>query len=237
MTLFWLLDGLRDQQAIPDCEPLVGLIADRRWMVRHAAIRALGKCRTPRAEDVLIHVLERSQDPHDLIYANASLALVASTRAIQALRRHIHSRKDDVKASALYALSQIDDPRVPPILLDALTDRSRAAKEYAIRGLHKIGNASAVPAVCARIRAILKRQRKSITVPKTELIVAVDFVARFRKDPQTSLEVETTLQWVATRWDYLTLAERAWLSDLLPDLYVGPQTRALQKPRPRRKRK
>ncbi len=236
LTLVWLLNGLSDQEEIPDSEPLIELVSNRRWVIRHAAIRALGKCRTPRAEDVLINVLETSQDPYDLAYANASLAQLATARAIPALRRHIHSKKDDVKASALNALSQIDDPTVVPIFLDALTDRSPAAKESAIHGLLKVGDSSAVPAVCARIRAILKRQRKVFTHPKTELMAAVEFAARFRKDPQTSPEVETTLHWVGTRWDYLTPVEKAWFSDLLPDLYVGPQARASQKPRTRRKR-
>jgi hypothetical protein len=215
-TLMWLLDAIARQERIPDCRPILRVLRDKRWMVRQAAIGALRACRDPRAEDALINVLEQSEDPFDLVYANAALGRIGTERSFPALARHIHHSKDDVKASALYALAIVGNTTLTPLFLDALRDRSQVAKEYAINALHKHGDSSAVPAVCARIRDILKRDRKTRTMPKTELMAAVEFVMRFRYDEAVGPLVEATLDWLRPRVNRLFPEEQDWFARL-PD--------------------
>jgi HEAT repeat protein len=216
-TLMWLLDAIATQEGILDCEGILPWLGDNRWMVRHAAIGALGACRDPRAEAALIGVLEQSKDPADLIYANAALGRIGTRRAVAALARYIHHSKDDVKASAIYALARIGDTTLTPLFLDALGDRSQVAKEYAINALYQHGDSSAVPAVCARIRDILKRDRKLRTMPKTELMVAVEFILRFRHDENVGQVVEATLDRLRSRVRHLFPEDQEWLSAQLPD--------------------
>jgi HEAT repeat protein len=211
-TLMWLLDAIADQEGILECRPILRVLGDKRWMVRHAAIGALGACRDPRAEAALIRVLEQSKDPSDLIYANAALGRIGTRRAVAALARHIHHRKDDVKASAIYALARIGNTTLTPLFLDALGDRSQVAKGYAVNALYQHGDSSAVPAVCARIKDILKRDRKTRTMPKTELMVAVEFILRFRHDEEVGQIVEATLDWLRPRVKNLFAEEQEWLA-------------------------
>src|SRR5215472_12420605 len=80
--------------------------------------------------------------------------------AVPALATQIHHAQDDVKWSAIHALAEIGDEALVPVLLNALTDWSWAAKGYAIRAIARHGNAQAIGPVCDRVRAILARQRK-----------------------------------------------------------------------------
>ncbi|MEO7659776.1 MAG: HEAT repeat domain-containing protein [Pyrinomonadaceae bacterium] len=82
-------------------------VHDKDWLIRHSAIRSLGGCLKTEAEDILISISDSSDDPFDIIYANATLNRFGTTRAIPTLEKHLKSRKRDVKDSARYAIDEI----------------------------------------------------------------------------------------------------------------------------------
>jgi hypothetical protein len=206
-----LLAELRRLPEIPDCTVLLPLVSHPWGQVRHAAMSALGKCQAdPQAEAALIDVLATTSDDYDRIYANAALGECGTAAAIPALAAEIHHPTDDVKCSAIYALEQIGDSSLLPIFLDALTDRSAAAKWYAITAISRHGNEQAVGPVCDRVRVILRRQRKHKQLPESELLSTLKFLAEHHVDAAA----RETLSWVAEkRAAYLTDDEARWVGD------------------------
>src|SRR5215472_15567114 len=56
-----------------DLTPLCALLADERWLVRHSAIQSLKRTNSPKVEEMILHVLETTSDPYDLVYCQATL--------------------------------------------------------------------------------------------------------------------------------------------------------------------
>lgn len=108
-ALAHLLDGLADiQKPIQlDLKPIYQLLTDRRWLVRHSAIRALNNAASPEAEDRLLSVLTASNDTNDLIYCHATLNGIGTEKSLAQLREGLKSRKRDVKLSAQAAIEAI----------------------------------------------------------------------------------------------------------------------------------
>jgi HEAT repeat protein len=108
-ALAGLLDRLADipKPANVDVAPVYRLLRDKRWLVRHAAIRSLINTASPEAEDRLLEVLRDSDDPHDAIYCHATLNRIGTAKALPALEVGLKSRKRDVKLSARAAIDAI----------------------------------------------------------------------------------------------------------------------------------
>ncbi len=90
-----------------DLQPILAHLEDPRWLVRHSAIQALKQTVSPDAELALVDLLERSTDPYDITYANATLNQIGSLRSVPAIERHLSSRKRDVNGSAQLAIQAI----------------------------------------------------------------------------------------------------------------------------------
>ncbi len=209
-----LLAELRRSPEIPDCTVLLPLVNHRWWQVRHEAMLALGKCQAdPRAQTALIGVLATTSDDYDRIYANVALGECGTAAAIPALAAEIHHPTDDVKCSAIYALEQIGDSSLLPVFLDALTDRSAAAKWYAMTAISRHGNEQAIGPICDRVHVILRRKRKHKQLPESELLRALKFLAQHQGDEVA----RKTLTWAAEkRTAYLTDDEARWVRDNVP---------------------
>lgn len=203
-----LVEELERLPQVSDCTVVLPLVSHPRWQVRHAAIGVLGKTRgDSRAEAALLGVLAGPVDEDDRIYASAALGEVGTRAAIPALAAQIHHRKDDVKCSAIYALARIGGPPELAIFLDALTDRSPAAKSYAMSAIARHGTQQAIGPVRYRVRVVLRRQRRSGQLAESELLLALQFLARHPGDERAS----STLTWVAERkLSYLLPHEARW---------------------------
>jgi hypothetical protein len=203
-----LVEELERLPQVSDCTVVLPLVSHPRWQVRQAAIGALGKARgDSRAETALLGVLAGPVDEHDRIIASAALGEAGTRAAIPALAAHIHHPQDDVKCAATYALARIGGAPELAIFLDALTDRSPAAKWYAIAAIARHGTQQAIGPVCDRVRVILRRQRHQGQLPESELLLALQFLARHPGDERAS----ATLTWVAERkLSYLTPHEARW---------------------------
>lgn len=90
-----------------DLQPLIQSIKNDKWLIRHTAIRSLNYSFDSVAETALIEILDSSNDPYNLTYANATLNKIGTIRAIPHLEKHLKSRKRDVKDSAKYAIEEI----------------------------------------------------------------------------------------------------------------------------------
>ena len=90
-----------------DISPLCVLLSDKRWLVRHSAIRSMKHCHHAEAEDKLINMLENSEDSQDIVYCQATLNNIGTSKALPALSRNLKSRKPDVKMSAELAVEAI----------------------------------------------------------------------------------------------------------------------------------
>lgn len=82
-------------------------LRDERWVVRHAAIRALNNSTSEDAENHLIQHLASTDDPYDQVYCHAVLNKIGTPRSIPFLEANLKSRKRDVKMSAKAALQSI----------------------------------------------------------------------------------------------------------------------------------
>ena len=90
-----------------DLTPLIAATKDERWLVSQKAIQAFAKSEDEIAEATLINFLDTSEDPHELIYSNATLNKIGTPKAIPHLEKHLKSRKRDVKLSAQFAIDEI----------------------------------------------------------------------------------------------------------------------------------
>jgi HEAT repeat protein len=88
-------------------EPIFICLNDERWLVRHAAIRALKNSDSPAAEEKLLALLESTDDPYDKIYCHSTLNQIGTPRSIPVISQNLTSRKRDVKASAHAAIVSI----------------------------------------------------------------------------------------------------------------------------------
>jgi HEAT repeat protein len=90
-----------------DVRPLFSFLKDKRWLVRHAAIRSLERCTNTEAEDKLLEILVTTSDSDDVIYCHATLNQIGTCKALPALTQNLKSRKRDVKKSAQAAIEAI----------------------------------------------------------------------------------------------------------------------------------
>lgn len=90
-----------------DLQPLIQAIKSDKWLIRHSAIQSLNNSFDSVAETALIEILDNSDDPYNLTYANATLNRIGTPNAIPYLEKHLKSRKKDVKDSAKYAIDEI----------------------------------------------------------------------------------------------------------------------------------
>ena len=91
-----------------DLSPVYAHLADERWLVRHSAIQSLKRTNSPKVEDMILHVLETTTNPHDLVYCQATLNEIGSAKAIPFIAKNLKSRKRDVKVSARLAIEAIE---------------------------------------------------------------------------------------------------------------------------------
>ncbi len=89
--------------------PVFELLHDRRWLVRHTAIQALGKTTSSIVEDQLLALLATTNDPYDKTYCHATLNKIGTLRAIPLLTTGLTSKKRDVKDSAKMAIAAIEN--------------------------------------------------------------------------------------------------------------------------------
>lgn len=90
-----------------DLSLIFNLLNDKRWLVRHAAIRALKASCSRHAEQQLIMLLEKTDDADDKVYCHSTLGSIGSERSLPALQANTTSRKRDVKISAVVAIEKI----------------------------------------------------------------------------------------------------------------------------------
>ena len=90
-----------------DLSPVFPLLADSRWMVRQAAIKALDNSANPETEMRVIDHLAATTDPYEQTYCHAVLSTIGTLRSLPVIEANLKSRKRDVKSSAQWASSQI----------------------------------------------------------------------------------------------------------------------------------
>jgi HEAT repeat protein len=90
-----------------DLSPVLALLEDDRWLVRHSAIESLKRTNSPEVEAKILHLLETTGDPYDLVYCQATLNEIGSAKAIPFIAENLKSRKRDVKDSARLAIEAI----------------------------------------------------------------------------------------------------------------------------------
>ncbi len=74
-------------------QPLIHAIKSDKWLIRHSAIQSLNYSSDSIAETTLIEILNTSEDPCDLTYANATLNTIGTRRAIPYLEKTYKKQK------------------------------------------------------------------------------------------------------------------------------------------------
>jgi HEAT repeat protein len=95
------------KEAQLDLAPVFALLHDKRWAIRHAAIRSLINTASSAAEDQVLELLRTSTDPRDVVYCHATLNRIGTMQALSALEAGLKSRNRDVKESAKAAIEAI----------------------------------------------------------------------------------------------------------------------------------
>lgn len=94
-------------EADENISPIINLLQDKRWQVRHAAIGALKASKSARAEEELIAFLGETNEANDKTYCHATLGAIGTVRSLAAIQVNTKSRKRDVKLSAMLAIESI----------------------------------------------------------------------------------------------------------------------------------
>ena len=172
------------------------------------AIEALGNSGSADAAPYLIALFSTdTRDRFRQTVVNAALGRVGSPAAIPHLVRFIHSPIEDVKASAIAALSALGDADLTPVFLDALTDRSWVAKWYAMQAIAEHADERAIEAVVERVKVILSRKPKTNIGSDSELVYALRFLTRWSA---VSVAAQAAIAWAATRRDFMRDQELVW---------------------------
>lgn len=111
-VLHTILSGISRLQLTEgiDVSSIVECSKNDEWMVRHAAIMALGKSNTDISREAVRYWVEQKdekQHKFEMIYANVALGYIGEPSDTTLLEQHIHSRIPDVKHSASYAIDNI----------------------------------------------------------------------------------------------------------------------------------
>ncbi|WP_214805772.1 MULTISPECIES: hypothetical protein [unclassified Exiguobacterium] len=95
--------------------------------------------------------------------------------------------------SALNAISVLGDDSFLPMYIKGLEDWSVDVKSYALLGILKHGDASAVQLVIKRLKTMLKRKRQ---IQSDDGLVAFRFLNRYRQSEKTIPEL---FDWIITK--------------------------------------
>jgi len=104
-----LLDRIADieKPREVDLRPIFPFLRDSRWLVRYAAIGAVGNSDSPEAEAEVIAHLTSTTDPNDIVCCNRTLGTIGTLSAIQHIEKNFASSNRDVKASAEHAVHAV----------------------------------------------------------------------------------------------------------------------------------
>ncbi len=205
-----ILDELANQERVDDATDIIQYVEDFRSAIRNSAIDALGSCRGALAEEALIRFITTSTDSFEIMSANFVLATIGTKRVIPHLLPLLDHPKGDVRHSALNAISELGDDTFLPVFIKGLEDRSIDVKTYALLGIVKHGDASAIQPVIKRLKIMLKRKRQ---IQSDEGLVALRFLNRYRQSDKT---IPVLFDWiVAKKWNVLFDDEQDWLNEHL----------------------
>ncbi|HEY3265888.1 MAG TPA: HEAT repeat domain-containing protein [Armatimonadota bacterium] len=213
-VLHYLLQGIGRQPMIPHVERIVSYLEDPRWLVRHAAIGALGRCAGGIAEGALIDVLRHHADPDDLIYALASLNNMGTARSVPDIVPLVAHAKAEVRAVALNTLASIGGPDLTPVYIQGLEDRVATVKCYAIFAIRRRADERAVESVRHRVKHLALHRPKTVLHGETELVTGLHYLERYRA---SNASVQALFDWIATvKWPVLSDVEKGYLRRDLP---------------------
>ncbi len=202
-TLERILMSIEEQAVIPEASSIIKCLDDDRWVVRHSAISALGRCKSSDVEDALIEVIRKSQDEYDLFYALGSLSNIGAAKSIPYILPLFTNTKGEVRRSAVSALDSLGGAAYLPLYIEALGDRSPHVKSYALLAIKNHGDKTAIDAVYKRVKTVLNKKRK---IDSDELVPAFEFLNQYKN---ADLKVQNLLNWIKLKkWDFLSEREK-----------------------------
>ena len=137
---FRLAERLNDEDLI---EVLIPFVRDEDANVAKGTIRSLAKLRTPTALAAVVSILDSTKEPEIAVACCQALGQIASPTGIDALRNVVSPRgffgfgkgwTGQVRATAVLALRQIEDPRVAGILDQLAKDKNPIIRQLARSG-------------------------------------------------------------------------------------------------------
>ncbi|MFN8412518.1 MAG: HEAT repeat domain-containing protein [Anaerolineales bacterium] len=125
--------------------PLIEALSDKEGTVRKFAASLLGKLLDPQAIDELGMTLYDLH--HEVSLAAAEALAKFGVQAIDVLSEALLHPEAAVRRHAIIGLSQIQDVRVTPFLLEMLHDPDRVVKIQAVEALGQVRDSRAIPAL------------------------------------------------------------------------------------------
>lgn len=204
--LMTILEGIDEQEhVVEDCIPILSFIEHKSPLVRQSAIRLLGKCKDSEVEDILIKVLTKSKDSYDLYYAISTLCNIESMKSIPYILPLVKHKDIEVRCAAITAIDKLGDSTYLPLFIEAMKDRSFDVKYHALEAIRNHGDETAIDVVYKRVKTVLSKKR---TVVSDELIVAFEFLNRYKKE---YAKIQELFEWIKIKKiDSLYDEERDW---------------------------
>lgn len=193
-----------------DISQVINAVKSPKWLIRHSAIQALKHTKSDLSETTLIQIILNSTDEYDLYYAVTSLATSGSRKSIPFLIKLLSHKKQYVSGGALNTILLISEKTDLPIFIEQLKNGKN--KFTALLGVIKYGTANVIPLIINRINELVSKKRKTLVVGdynKTEIIVAMEFLANFILDSNEPQKIYSVL--LTKKHKLLWDIEKQWL--------------------------
>lgn len=195
-----------------DISPIINATKSSNWNIRQSAISALSNSKSSLAENVLLDIINNSDDEYNLFYANRSLSSVGTRKSIPSLQKLLDHKKQDVSGTALNAILEISNQTDLPIFIEQLQKGKN--KFTALLGVIKYGNSLVIPNIIKRVKELVAKKRTIQVIgtkQKTEIIFAMEFLSEYAKENELIIKTYELL--TTTKNDFLWLNEQEWLTE------------------------
>jgi len=184
---------LTGQEAARDAITIA--LSDRDWRVRQSAAEAVAVVRALPGTGVrLVEIVKRDRLEVRIAAAKALPAVYQFPDGVTALIAASRDTEPRLRATAVEALSKVDDPRTVPAVMTALDDDQAAVREAAVSAMHAIGRPAVEP-----LLAHIRRTAPTRVTPHVEALAgikdaaATDALVGALKDPKPEVRAAVLL--------------------------------------------
>lgn len=158
--------------------------------LREQILLALGRLPADESFELLSDILQReSASRIEQMYAATGLGQLGDSRALPALKAAVFANEPNVRARAIGALAEFDNPEVRSLLLEAMRDSHVTPRVAACKAIEKLGMTEAIPALEFRLKYDPERLVREAAISALAVIntrQALDILLSFVDDEKNT---------------------------------------------------